>query len=383
MELAILQQSALDDADYNQFHQSLASALMDRHHEVEIFQSRTEGWRELEYLGPLCRAFSLQKYWSDITKHSLVYGSPLNILPFLDAPITPIISIHSVTESLKRSLRYPDYGEETATLKRHLEEAKTAGLSLDYNHEEQYRFQQEAEEAICQSNYSLAVSSRSIKEDLIRYYDVKPNRITILPYGVEPLWFNPSQQCRECDAIFREVNPKEPLLIYYANLKRGVNDFLAQGVDRILETFQRIRELQRLVILFTDDPAYKTLFARHGALVVENPTPEHISHIFRHGGMYVQTARYEPRNLPLIQAMASGLPIISFPVGLAEDVVETGKDGFQVQNLIQLIAKVDFLRGNSDKAQEFGHNAQKLAKSKFTIARSAEQYEKYLLDLNR
>jgi glycosyltransferase involved in cell wall biosynthesis len=215
----------------------------------------------------------------------------------------------------------------------------------------------------------------------VQFCHIKPERITILPYALEQKWFENPTPCTECDTLFAETDPDKPMLIFYAELKHGLIDFLGQGVDRILETFQRIRELQKVVILETDDPAYKQLFQKRGAIVVENPSDEHLAHLFHRAGLYVQTARYEPRVLPLMAAMASRLPIISFPVGLAEDVIETGKNGFLVQNLIQLIAKVDFLRNNPEKAKEYGQNSYTIAKNKFSLAKCLEQYQKFFSNL--
>lgn len=381
MKLAILQEANIDDTDFSIFHQSLAEGLQANQHQVGTFTSKAGRWQQLEYLGPFCRAFSLLKYWPEITKYTLVYGSPLTMLPFLDAPITPVVGMHSVTEALKRSLHYPDYGEESATLKRHLDDSRLAGLALDYSQEDRYRLLKEAEEAICQTNYPIIASSRNIKEELMRFYDVKPNRISILNYGVEPHWFQDVTPCPECDARFKEMNNQESMMLFYGELHRGETDFLIQGIDRLLEIFERIRGLQKLVILITDDPNYRPLFERTGAIVFENPSLEHLPHLFRHAGMFVQTARYEAQSLPLLHAMACGLPVISFPIGLSEDIIETGKNGFLVQNLIQLIAKVDFLRGNPVKAVEFGKNAAKLIRQRFILSKSISQYEKFFQDI--
>lgn len=382
MKIAILQEARRDDADYAEFHGWLVKSLREKY-EADIFEPAQNGWQEMDYLGAVCRAFSLAKHWGEVTSHSVIYGSPMTILPFINAAVTPIVAFHRVTAALQRSLYRPDYGEDATTFRRHLEEARLAGVILQENTEDQYRLMKEAEMAAAQTNYPIVASSRSVKEDLLTFYSVPPNRVMIIPYGVHQIWFNKAEGCAQCDNRFADLDNKEPFLIYYADLKQGLTDFISQGVDRIMETFQRIRELQKLVILSTNDSAYKKLFEKQGAIIVENPTPEHLIHLFGHGGMYVQTARYESRTLPIIQAMASSLPIVSYPVGLAQDIVETGKNGFLVQNLIQLIAKVDFLRNNIAKAEEFGKNSYKVARAKFVLEKSVDGYEKYFTEIEK
>lgn len=381
MELSLLQESAIDGADYNQFHQVLVPKLLERGCQVQMFNPVEEGWEKLDFLGPICRAFSLSKYWQEIAKSKIIYGSPMNSLPFLDSDAKHIVNFTYIADALKRTIDRPEYGEEVIAMKKHLEEAKTVGIDFDHSKEEYYRLIKEAQDSICRTKFSIVVPNRNAKEDLNRYYDIEPHRITVLSYGLEEAWFEREHQCSQCDQLVRDIDPQKPLLIFYADLHYGLSDFLAQGIDRLMETFQRIRELQKLVILNTNDPNYRLLLQKRGAIVVVNPTQEHLRHLFHRGDIYVQTARYETRNLGLMQAMASGLSIISFPIGLAEDCVETGKNGFLVQNLIQMIAKVDFLRNNPEKTKEFGHNSFLVAKNKFTLAKSVEQYAKYFENL--
>ncbi len=377
MQLSLLQESAVDGADYNQFHNDLIPRLHERGLEIEAFNPVTDGWDQLDFLGPICRAFSLSKYWQDISKARIIYGSPMNSLPFLDSQSKHIVNFTYIADALKRTIDRPEYGEEILALKKHLEEAKILGVNFDHSKEEYYRLIKEAQETICRTNFSIVVPNRNAKEDLLRYYDMPASRVTVLPYGLNEDWFQHDQSCKECERMTAMFDPEKPLLVYYADLHYGLSDFMAQGIDRIMETFQRIRELQKLVILNTNDPAYRILFQKRGAMVIENPSTEHLKHIFHKGQIYLQTARYETRNLPIMQAMASGMAIISFPIGLAEDCIETGKNGFLVQNLIQMIAKVDFLRNNPEKARDFGHNSYLMAKNKFSINKSAEQYNKY------
>lgn len=377
MQLSLLQESAVDGADYNQFHNDLIPKLHERGWEVEAFHPVTEGWEQLDFLGPICRAFSLSKYWQDISKAKIIYGSPMNSLPFLDSEGKHIVNFTYIAEGMRRTIDRPEYGEEVLALKKHLEEAKAIGINFDHSKEEYYRLVKEAQETICRTNFSIVVPNRNAKEDLLRYYEMPANRVTVLPYGLEESWFEQNKSCGDCSKLVDGYDRDKPLLIYFADLHYGLSDFMAQGIDRIMETFQRIRELQKLVILNTNDPAYRLLFQKRGAMVIENPDPVHLQHIFQKGMIYLQTGRYETRNLPIMQAMASGMAIISFPVGLAEDCIETGKNGFLVQNLIQMIAKVDFLRNNPEKAKDFGHNSFLMAKNKFNINKIADQYSKY------
>ncbi len=378
MSVSLLQESILDGSDYNQFHTSLAQSLVEKKFPAAVFEPSPTGWNQLDFLGPVCRAFSLSKHLDSIINSTVLYSSPMSALPFMEEKTKHVIHVPYLAESLVRAINRPEYGEEALVLKKYLEETRLSGVNFDSSKDEYYRLIKESEEIVCQNEkYTFIVPNRVVKEDLNKYYNVAPHRVTVIPYGINNNWLNQNQPCSVCDRYFADLKLDTPTLIWYASLHHGLTDFLSQGVDRILETFQRIRELQKIVILDTNDPAYKPLFQKKAAIVIENPSPEHLPHLFHRAGIFVQTARYETRNLPIIQAMASSLPVVSFSVGMAEDYIETGKNGFLVQNLIQLIAKVDFLRNNSLKSKEIGHNSYIVAKNKFSIDKSRDHYEKY------
>ena len=48
--------------------------------------------------------------------------------------------------------------------------------------------------------------------------------------------------------------------------------------------------------------------------------------------VYVHTATYEPLGLVLLEAMASGIPVISLDGGGNRDLIINGKNGFLIEN---------------------------------------------------
>ena len=75
------------------------------------------------------------------------------------------------------------------------------------------------------------------------------------------------------------------------------------------------------------------------------------------GDIFVFSSRSETQGIVLIEAKASGMPIVSLESSCTAEMLQDGEDGFLVQSKELFVQKVRFLLDNETKAQEMGDKA--------------------------
>ena len=103
-------------------------------------------------------------------------------------------------------------------------------------------------------------------------------------------------------------------------------------------------------------------------------TPEQVNQEFAKSSIQVLSSRYEGFGMVIIEAMACGLPSVSFacPSG-PSDIITDGKDGYLIQSMNQdaFCSKLALLMSNDDLRKEMSANARKTAE-KYSIKHISE-----------
>ena len=107
-----------------------------------------------------------------------------------------------------------------------------------------------------------------------------------------------------------------------------------------------------------------------------------IPHLLTASDLYVMASKWEGFSISLIEAMASGIPVIATSVGSNSEIIENNKNGLLlVSGRPDLLAKAMYeLILNKELRRRFSKNAPDAAK-KFSIEACAEGYLKLYFDL--
>jgi glycosyltransferase involved in cell wall biosynthesis len=137
----------------------------------------------------------------------------------------------------------------------------------------------------------LTVSERT-KADLVERYGAAPERIVVTPNGVDPA-FAPGPGAHDFVLCVGAIQPrKNPLAALTAAEAAGLPLVLAGP---------------------TKDVGLEAELRKRGARLEGYVTTDRLAELYRGAACLVQASRYEGFGLPVVEAMASGTPVVAVP----------------------------------------------------------------------
>ena len=106
------------------------------------------------------------------------------------------------------------------------------------------------------------------------------------------------------------------------------------------------------------------------------PPQQGLKAVYQHAQLYAMSSRAEGFPMVLLEAMASGLPVVSFSCTGPDVIVRDGVDGFLVkQNYTdRLAAKMAELMKDDEKRRQFGARAREVTQ-RFSLEKYLDAYE--------
>lgn len=213
---------------------------------------------------------------------------------------------------------------------------------------------------------AIAISSR-IRSDLIDYYHVALEKILLIPNGVDLDTFHPSHRRRFGAAVRAEYGiPQESFVFLLV-----AHDLWRKGLQFILKAMQSIATKGVCLLVVggaeTDAMYFRRMAEALGinAFLVFTGFQKETSRFYAAADCFVLPSLYEPYGLVLLEAMASGMPVIAArTVGAATDLIEDGKNGLLVNepwHIEDLALKMDTVMRCEEIREELRRNAREVA----------------------
>jgi UDP-glucose:(heptosyl)LPS alpha-1,3-glucosyltransferase len=178
-------------------------------------------------------------------------------------------------------------------------------------------------------NYKKIVAlSSSLKEEILKSYEVSSDDIVVIPNGIDLEQFKPNQDFRTKIRKKLDLTDDEFILMFISHR------FANKGLEVVIKAISLLKEKKIRLLVFSGDNA-RHFIELSGKLGLNEqikflgPTnnPENF---YPAADVVVNPSSYEGFGLVILEAMASGLPVIATNTGCAPDVINNMVDGFYV-----------------------------------------------------
>lgn len=173
----------------------------------------------------------------------------------------------------------------------------------------------------------IAVSRRTAAE-LERFYDVPAARVTVIPNGVDPASFNAA-----ANAAARLEIRKSLKLEGSARIALLMGTYLRKGLDTAIAAVAAASGDLHLVVAGTGNTEWANEQAEAAGLAGRlhllgaRSDPERL---FAAADVFVLPTRYEPFGMVIVEAMASGVPVVVSGIAGAAELIRHGENGYIV-----------------------------------------------------
>ncbi len=230
------------------------------------------------------------------------------------------------------------------------------------------------QQLIAESDH-ITVSSQREKVDMIWAYGAQPERITVVPCGVDVQMFRPL----DSSASKKHLGlPDKKLLLFVGRIDpvKGIDtllkamlivkqkmgsdynaELLIVGGDKDITDYSEDSEIYRLRRL-TNQLGLKDTVTFLGA-----QRQDRLPYFYSAAEACIMPSRYESFGMVALEAMACGTPVIASKVGGLASLIQDGSCGFVVpeENEQALAEKICQLLDNASRRETMGWNARERA----------------------
>ncbi len=205
----------------------------------------------------------------------------------------------------------------------------------------------------------IVANSRMVKEQIMKYYNVPENRISIIYNGVDLVRFNPENKDRWRKDVRESLrvseNSKVLLFVGSGFERKGLRTFIS-ALPLIND-----KDFKALVIGKGDTDRYRAIAERLGVSdkIIFPGTQKEIEKFYAAADLFVLPTLYDPFSNATLEAMASGVPVITTKNNGVAELIDNRREGFVMHDMFdahELAEKVNIslknLNAMGEKARE-------------------------------
>ncbi len=185
-----------------------------------------------------------------------------------------------------------------------------------------------------ENNYKKIIAiSKEGKEEIIKYYGVRPEDIVVIYNGVDLEEFHPKNKTLFREEIRKEFNvSEEEFLILFVG-----SGYRRKGLKYLIEAISLLKEEKPLKVLVVAKGKKRPYFRLAKKLGVKNRIifageRKDLRKFYVASDFFVLPTIYEPFGNVCLETLASGLPIIVSKASGAAEIITEGESGLLLEN---------------------------------------------------
>ncbi|MBI5740620.1 MAG: glycosyltransferase family 4 protein [Nitrospirae bacterium] len=183
----------------------------------------------------------------------------------------------------------------------------------------------------CLTNSGIIIAnSAMVRDDIIRHYGIDPGKMRVIYNGVDLERFRPSDRPRRME-IRKSLNIGTEKVILFAGA-----DFRRKGVPTLLRAFALMKEPDVRLIIAGRQPGPEFVSMAEGlgisGKVIFRGAEKRMEELYAAADVFVLPTIYDPFSNAALEAMASGLPVVTTSSNGASELIENGVQGFKIDD---------------------------------------------------
>ncbi|HAT48835.1 MAG: glycogen synthase [Nitrospirae bacterium] len=191
------------------------------------------------------------------------------------------------------------------------------------------------EKTALESADGIIAVSNGMKDDILRFFDVDPNRISVIYNGID---IQEYQETDKVDALEKYgVDPNKPIVLFVGRITRQ------KGIIHLVNAIKHINDEAQIVLCAgapdTDDLLHemeegvrKVSEKRKNVIWIQKMlSKKEVIQFYSRASVFCCPSIYEPFGIINLEAMACRTPVVASAVGGIVEIVQHGQTGYLVE----------------------------------------------------
>ena len=195
----------------------------------------------------------------------------------------------------------------------------------------------------------IITPSEFTKTEIINLYKTDPNKIVVIPLGYNK-YYNLVEDKNKIEEILTKYQIKKPYLFFVGRLEKKKN------IKGLVDAYQQLlKQNYSLQLVLAGNPGFgyqevKSQIKSLGEKIcrINYVEPKDLVYLYAGAEAFIFPSFYEGFGIPLLEAMASGCPVVASNQGSLPEVAQDAALYFDPKNSLQMVEAIKRIINEQD-----------------------------------